>query len=80
MNRGLFGVVAAGHRAIFHGAHIMFAMATVHRRVSCFLQLAVMAMNWTLIATAACAGYRHYGGARNRCVHEHERKEAEQST
>jgi hypothetical protein len=78
MHRGLFGVVAAGHRAIFHRAHIMFAVATVHRRVICFLWMVVITMNWTLIATAACAGDRHYGSARNRCVYEHERKEAEE--
>jgi hypothetical protein len=57
----------------------MFAVATVHRRVIGFLRVVVIAMNWTLIATAADAGNRHYGGACKRCVYEHERKEAEQS-
>lgn len=57
----------------------MLAVATVHRRVIGFLRVVVMAMNRTLIAAAARAGNRHYGGAGNRCVHEHERKEAEQS-
>lgn len=78
MNRRLFGVVATGHRAIVHRAHIMFAVGTVHRGAICFLWMMVITMNWTLVAATAGAGDRHYGGARNRCVHEHERKEAEE--
>ena len=78
MNRGLFGVLAAGHRALVHRAHVMFAVATVHRRGIGFLRGVVIAVNQTLIATAARAGDHHYGGARDLCVHKHERNEADQ--
>jgi len=78
MNCGLFGVVAAGHRAVVHRAHVMFAVATVHRSVSGFLRVVVIAVNRTLIATAARSGNYHYGGARDLCVHEHKRNEADQ--
>ena len=43
-----------------------------------FLRVVVIAMNRTLIAPAAGAGNHHYRGARNLCVHEHERNEADQ--
>ena len=78
MNHGSFAVVAAGQRAVVHRTHIMFAVTTIHRRVIGFLRVVVIAMNRTLIATAAGAGNHHYRGARNLCVHEHERNEADQ--
>jgi hypothetical protein len=76
MNRELFGVLAAGHRAAVHRAHVVAAMATVHRRVIGFLRVVVIAVNWTLVATAAGSGNHHYGGARDLRVHERERNEA----
>ena len=78
MNCGLFGVVTAGHGAGIHFAHFVAAMAAVHGGLFIFLRVVVIAVNWTSIAGAAGAGNHHYGGARNLCVHEHERNEAGQ--
>jgi hypothetical protein len=56
---------------------MMIAVAALHCGVTSFLRMVMIAVNRTLIASAASAGDCHDRGARNWRVHERERKEAE---
>jgi len=59
MNCGLFGVLAAGHSAGIHLAHIMAAMAAVQRSVVAILRGMMMPVDGALTCGAASAGTGH---------------------
>ena len=72
----MFNVVATGHRAVAHLAHVVPAVVAVHGGWFTFLRVVVIAVDWTLIATAARARHSHHRGSGDLSVDEHERNQA----
>jgi hypothetical protein len=71
----IFGILAAGHRAIQHSiAHVMPAIHIGVRR--CLLFLVMMRGDRALVASATRHGMRRPGRRRQRCVQRHGRQQA----